>query len=119
MNSMSGISSYLMQRYSRAILDAVALGRASPQNTPPKPHARTEPPLDNPARDRMSKLKEWRKKRAIERGVESDVIVSNDVLMTLARKNPRTLENLIAVSGLGPWKAKTYSDELLAVLHPK
>ena len=119
MHSISGISSYLMQRYSRAILEAVAHGRASPQNTPPKPHARTEPPLDNPARDRMSKLKEWRKKRAIERGVESDVIVSNDVLMSLARKNPRTLENLIAVSGLGLWKANAYGEELLKVLHPK
>ena len=119
MDNMAGISSYLLQRYSRAILEAVAQGRASPQLTQPKPQARADSPLDNHARDRMGKLKEWRKQAAIERGVESDVIVSNDVLITLARKNPRTLESLIAASGLGPHKSKLYAEQLLQVLHPK
>jgi superfamily II DNA helicase RecQ len=47
------------------------------------------------------------------------VIVSNDVLAAIARKNPRTLEALIETSGLGPWKAHEYGEELLSVLHDK
>jgi len=119
LDNIPGISSYLVRRYSRAIIEAVTQGHAAPQNTPPKPRARMEQPLDNLARDRMTKLKEWRKKCATERGVESDVIVSNDVLMALARKNPRTLENVVAVSGLGPWKSKMYAEQMFKVLHPK
>ncbi|HEX7592995.1 MAG TPA: HRDC domain-containing protein, partial [Anaerolineae bacterium] len=73
----------------------------------------------NDGRTRLGQLKEWRKLRAAARGVESDVIVSNDVLFAAARKNPRTLEALVAVSGLGSWKAKTYGEEILQVLDGK
>ena len=67
----------------------------------------------------MGKLKEWRKARAAQRGVETDVIVSNDTLYAIARKNPKTLDALIEVSSLGPWKAREYGEELLAVLQGK
>ncbi len=111
-----GVSGYAAQRYGRVILEAVARGRAAPQTALPHPHARGQAPLDNAARTRLGQLKEWRKQRAAGRGVESDVIVSNDVLFAAARKHPRTLEALVAVSGLGPWKAKTYGEEILQVL---
>jgi ribonuclease D len=112
----SGISNYVVQRYGRQILRAVARGRAAPQTSPPRPRARGEPPLDNGARLLLARLKEWRKKRAAMRGVEPDVIVSNDVLFAAARRNPRTLDALVAACELGPWKAQAYGEEILRVL---
>jgi ribonuclease D len=116
---LSGVSSFVSDRYGRAILHAVERGRATPQTAQPHPRARGNPPLDNHARTRLEHLKEWRKQIAAKRGVEPDVIVSNDALYAIARKNPRALDVLIQVSGLGVWKANAYGEAMLAVLRGK
>ncbi len=115
---LGGMSDHTLQRYGAPILRALERGRAAPQVVPPRPHAR-ETPLDNAGRNRLGRLKEWRKDRAARRGVAPDVIVSNDVLFSAARKDPRTFEELLDVTGLGPWKAKTYGEDILTVLHGK
>lgn len=117
--NLSGVSEIVVRRYNASILAAVTRGSQSPQTSAPHPHARNELLLDDPARNRFGKLKEWRKARAAKRGVETDVIVSNDVLYAIARKNPRTLEALVEASGLGPWKTREYGEEMLGVLHGK
>lgn len=119
LNGTGGVSSYAVQRYGPAILRAAEHGRAAPQTVPPRPRARHEMALDNSARSRLGRLKEWRKQRAEGRGVAPDVIVSNDVLFAAARKNPRTVEALIEVSEIGRWKAREYGEEMLAALHGK
>ena len=111
-----GVPEVVARRYGTSIISAVARGMNTPQTATPQPRSRNEGFLDSAARNRLGKLKEWRKERAAKRGVETDVIVSNDVLTTIARKNPRTLEALIETSGLGSWKAREYGEELLAVL---
>jgi ribonuclease D len=111
-----GLSDFVMRRYRQPLLTAVTRGAATPQTARPHPHSRSENFLDNAARNRLGKLKEWRKARALARGVENDVIVSNDVLNNLARKNPRTLDALVAATDLGPWKTRAYGEELLRVL---
>ena len=116
---LGGVSEFVLRRYSHALIDAVARGAASPQTARPHPHSRNENFLDNAARNRLGKLKEWRKQRAEARGVENDVIVSNDVLHALARENPRTLDALVAETNLGPWKTREYGEEMLVVLHGK
>jgi ribonuclease D len=115
---LGGMSDYTVQRYGAPILRAVERGQAAPQMAPPRPRAR-EAPLDNAARNRLGRLKEWRKERAARRGVAPDVIVSNDVLFSAARNNPRTMEELLSVTSLGPWKANTYGEDILAVLNGK
>ncbi len=116
---LSGMSDYVVQRYGTALFRAVERGRAAPQATPPRPRTRGAVPLDNAARTRLGRLKEWRKARAAARGVAPDVIVSNDVLFAVARKNPRTVEALVEASDLGPWKAHEYGEEMLAVVQGK
>ena len=115
----SGVPEVVVRRYGTSILSAIARGTNAPQKDTPQPRSRSDSFLDNAARDRLGKLKEWRKQRAVERGVESDVIVSNDALTKIARKNPRTVEALIEISGLGPWQAHAYGEELVEVLHGK
>jgi ribonuclease D len=116
---LGGVSEFVLRRYSHALVDASARGAASPQTARPHPHSRGDNFLDNVARNRLGKLKEWRKQRAEARGVENDVIISNDVLTALARKNPRTLDALIAATDLGPWKTREYGEEMLQVLRGK
>ncbi len=118
LSRLGGVSDYVVQRYGPPILRAVERGRAAPQAHPPRPRPR-EAPLDNAARNRLGRLKEWRKQRAARRGVAPDVVVSNDVLFAAARSNPKTLDELIQVTALGPWKTKTYGEDLLEVLRGK
>ena len=116
---ISGVSSYVIHRYGQAILNSAERGRATPQAATPHPRNRREAPLDNAARVRLGRLKEWRKQVADARGVAPGVVVSNDVLFAAARKNPHTLEALVDASRLGPWKVKQYGEEMLAVLQGK
>jgi len=116
---LGGVSDFVMRRYSHALIDAVTRGVAAPQTARPHPHSRNDNFLDNAARNRLGKLKEWRKHRAEARGVENDVIVSNDVLNAVARKNPCTLDALVAATDLGLWKTHEYGEEMIAVLQGK
>lgn len=110
------VSGYALKRYGQGLLNAIAQGHTHPQNTIPRPNSRHGAPLDNAARARLDRLKEWRKKRAAARSVENDVIVSNDVLLTLARTRPQTIEEIARMTGLGKWKVNEYGGELLTVL---
>ncbi len=115
LQSVGGVSPYIFRRYGDAIITAVQKGLAQPQTQIPQPRGRGAEPLDNRARTRLGKLKEWRRECAQARGVATDVIVSNDALFELARKDPRTVDALNE-TGLGEWKIKTYGEEIVAVL---
>jgi superfamily II DNA helicase RecQ len=67
--------------------------------------------------ERYNALREWRKSRADARGVESDVIISKNVLRALAEKVPHSLDEMEQIPGLGPWRLSQYGSELLGVLH--
>ena len=108
---------WLVRHYGRGILEMIEKGIAAPQRSAPRVAGRNFQRMpDNATRQRYARLKEWRRDRAQTRGVEADVVVSNDVLSALARKNPNTLESLLQVSGLGSWKAQEYGEEILRVL---
>jgi ATP-dependent DNA helicase RecQ len=50
------------------------------------------------------------------RGVAPDVIVSNATLWDLAERNPRTLDGLSGIEGLGAWKREAYGEAILEIL---
>ena len=114
--SIHGVSNHTVQLYGYAILDAIDRGHASPQTVAPYLPSSGQLPLDNDARVRFARLKNWRKQRAIARGVDPDVIVSNDVLFAAARESPQTIDSLVAVSNLGQWKSKEYGEEILKAM---
>lgn len=115
--ALPGIGEWFIRRHGRDALRAVERGQVRPQTRVPKP-PRGQPPLpDNASRERYSKLKEWRKQRAEMRGVESDVIISNDALIQIARAQPGSLQDLEQIPELGEWRAREYGQELLQVLN--
>ncbi|MGE5139208.1 MAG: ribonuclease D [Rudaea sp.] len=117
LGAIHGVGDWLIRRYGKGVLEAIERGRAHPQRTVPRLANRNGGRVpDVETRERYARLKEWRRQRALERGVESDVIVSNDLLMLLARRNPHTSEELAGISGLGAWKAREYGEEILNIL---
>ena len=108
-----GMNSRTIRWYGDAILEAIQKGRNAPPPTPPRHRRHTSPEVQ----ERYEALHDWRKHRAQERGVESDVIVARETLWALARDCPARLEELEGIPGLGPWRREQYGKELLAILH--
>lgn len=102
-----------IQRYGDGILRCVQRGlRASP----PVPPRKNNNHSDDLVLRRFEALHSWRKDRAAKRGVPSDVIMPKDVLWKLAEAAPCTHKQLAAAGLLGPWRLKTYGDELVSML---
>ena len=108
-----GIGAAQVRRYGMGILEAVRRGlRASP----PSPARHYSSYSDEQVVRRFEALHSWRKQRAAQRGVSSEVVMPRDALWELAQVAPRNWEQLQAIRSVGPWRLKTYGDEILRVL---
>jgi ribonuclease D len=116
MLGIRGLKPWHLRRYGRKIVRAVQAGLKTPA---PEPPPRSPRPPDEVI-ERYEALRAWRKKMAAGRGVDPDVVVSNAVLHKLAKRVPRSPDQLADLRVLGPWKQKAYGTALLAVLqrHP-
>ena len=66
--------------------------------------------------DVVTALKAWRLERARGDGVPAYVVMNDRTLAEVATTLPRTLDDLLGVSGIGPSKLERYGDEVLAVV---
>jgi ribonuclease D len=112
LESISGVPASQARRYGKALLGAVERGTTSKVPQPPT----QEPPADPAIVERYTALREWRKERAAQRGVESDVIISKDALWSVAEQMPESLDDLRSIQGIGPWRLQQYGEELLEVI---
>ncbi len=112
LRDISGLSAGQVRRYGRELLDAINEGLRAKLPTPPAP----EPPADPVVVECYAALREWRKLRALDRGVESDVIISKNALWMLAERAPDSLNEMDDVPGLGPWRRDVYGAEILDVI---
>jgi ribonuclease D len=111
LGQLPGMTRFQVQRHGANLLRAVRRGLQAEPARPP--HTEREPDI---VRERYEALHQWRKKRAQQRGVESDVIITRDALWELARRAPRTEAELEDLAHLGPWRRQTYGGEILEVL---
>jgi ribonuclease D len=102
----------ILMRRGDALLRIVSQSQNNPP--PPPPPSRR---LDDATADRLKALQQWRKKKAEARQVESDVILSKDIMNRIARLAPRTPEALAAIHGFGAWKQSNYTSEILALIN--
>jgi len=98
------------------ILAAIARGRTAPTPQYPVRQKNDNHRPDPVVIDRYDRLRAWRTQRAADRGVENDVVLTNDVLMTIAQAMPATLSDLGDLGVMGPWKLSEYGPDLLRVL---
>jgi ribonuclease D len=111
LQGVTGMTPAQIRRHGAGLLNAVQRGQTAPLPHPPQPAF--EP---DSVRERYERLRQWRKQRALARGVESDVIIPRDAMWELARRAPRTPEELSGIPELGPWRRETYGAEILKVL---
>jgi ribonuclease D len=101
-------------RFGPAILAAIARGQVAPIPEPPSRRDDDRPdPLTLACFDQ---LRAWRARRAAERGVDSDLILTNEALMAIARRAPATLAELASLQVMGTWKLEEYGAEILQVV---
>jgi ribonuclease D len=108
---VAGLAPSQVQRYGREVIRAISHGMQAP--APAKPPVDREP---DDVRERYERLHTWRKERARARGVESDVILPRTALRDMARRPPRTHDDLSQIADFGPWRRSTYGDEILTLL---
>jgi ribonuclease D len=106
-----GMTAGQIRRYGRGLLTAVARGRREP-----RPRRPSGDKVDETVLARHEALRDWRKKVAAARLVESDVILPREVLWEIARTAPRNGDELQAIMTPLHWRFRTYGQDILRVL---
>jgi ribonuclease D len=114
LRDLPGMTEHQMNRHGRALLQAVERGlQADPVH---RPH-NVRP--DDRFLGRLERLKQWRKQKARELGVESDIILPRDLLHKLAAQNPQGSDALAECLQDVPWRHAHYGEEILKVIRKK
>jgi len=116
LHKVAGLSTMVGHRFSHEILAAIRRGQSAPIPVPPQRRQNGRLRPDEATLARYEALRAWRARKAVERGVNPDVVLTNEVLMHIARENPRSLDDLARLNLLSPWKLNAYGPELLAAL---
>jgi ribonuclease D len=112
LSDVQGLKAHHVRRYGERILKTLNRGIKARLPRPPTP-----PPRHTEAEiARFQALRGWRRQVADDRGVETDVIISNAILWSLAEQNPATEKDLEHIEGLGPWKRQAYGKAILDIL---
>lgn len=109
--NIKGVPHWVVKRYGVGLLECIQEGlRAEPYfiATPQRP-SRTY-------LARVQALKQWRKEKAREMGVNSAVILPRYLLEATAKENPRTKDALEQILEEIPWRVNLYGEEILEVL---
>ena len=111
LKSLPGMTNHQVSRHGKLLLQAVQRGL---QAEPVRPPRNIRP--DDRFLTRLDALKQWRKLKARQLEVESDIILPRDLLHRLAAKNPRTMPALMDCLDDVPWRRERYGEEILKVL---
>jgi ribonuclease D len=111
LNHLPGMTKHQVDRHGKALLGAVKRGLGAEPIHPPR-NIRPEKQF----LERVELLKQWRKQKAHELEVESDIILPRDLLHLLAVKNPQDKHTLWECLSEVPWRRERYGEEILGVL---
>jgi ribonuclease D len=111
LGTLPGMSPKQVNRHGRALLGLVQRGLEAEPLAPPRP---TRP--DERYLNRLDALREWRKEKGKQTGVDSDVILPRELLTALANENPLSEEALGEVMCEYPWRREKFGAEILQVL---
>jgi len=108
---LPGMSPVQIRRHGQQLLRAVGRGLSAAPLYPPR-----SPRPDERYLARLEALRTWRKVKAQQMGVTSDVILPRDMMFSLAESAPRTPPELAEALVDSPWRLEHLGDEILAVL---
>lgn len=111
LHHIKGLGKRAVHRYGTKVLKAIDRGLS---NKVPKPPKREMP--DPILAERYTAFHAWRKNCAIERNLDSSLILSKHTLWELAREMPTNKDELAEIDGIGSWRLRNYGDGLLDVI---
>jgi hypothetical protein len=79
---------------------------------PPPPFEPGDPVVEA----RFETLRQWRLERSRRDGVPAFVVLNDEHLRGVAKRDPRTAEDLLGCPGIGPTRLDRYGDEILEAL---
>lgn len=116
LGDIPGLSARQVSWFGKELLEAVRRGERMPVPQRPAPIRRTEPVLTRAGKKRFEALRQWRTETAAARGVDADIVFSNETLLQIAASRPLTLVELEGIPSVGAWKARTYGAALFRLL---
>jgi ribonuclease D len=122
LEKIKGVSRRMAKRYGRGMLAAIRRGEEQPlawQDRPRNENGNRSWPNGRPSaaeHARFQALRAWRNETAEARGVEPDIILTNQILWAVAQRNPRNERDLARGEILARWQVDEFGDDLLAVV---
>jgi len=116
LRKIRGISSLMMRRLGDDILSAVARGLEAPEGALTMPPHGERRRHDPGASKRLDALKEWRRKKAAELKLDPGVLSPLTYLQAVARANPATIEEMLAIPDLSRWRTREFGREWIEVM---
>ena len=116
---MSGFSPQLAERSGRFLLDRLArIDRVDTEELVGYPRSNRTGPSRPPPEilEVTDRLKAARNQRSEELGIARGTLVSNTLLLEIARAGPENGEELLAVQGVRRWQVEAVGDALLEAL---
>jgi ribonuclease D len=122
LHEVKGISPGMARRYGEGLWAAIRRGASQPldweervrssNNTAGKVNGRPSAACQA----RFEVLRTWRNAAAEARGVEPDMVLTNQALWAVAQRNPRSRAELTRDDLLARWQVDEFGDDLLAVI---
>lgn len=103
-----GLSYRQVKRWGKAVLQAVEQGEKAPIVKPKQPERPDEAFLS-----RLDALKTWRKNKAREMKVESDVVLPRPLMELIADRAPRSIPELSHLLSDSPWRMARFGPQIL------
>ena len=66
---------------------------------------------------RHDAIRAWRKQKAYDLQVMSDIILPKDIMMGIIHQNPNTMDQLAEIMKEIPWRYEHFGEEILTVIH--
>ncbi|MBW8773005.1 MAG: HRDC domain-containing protein, partial [Gemmatimonadetes bacterium] len=116
LKGIRGLSPDQVDRRGKDLIDAVASGLAIADADLPRIERTRRPPPDPAFDARLDRLKVVRNMMAERFGLQPGVLCPNGTLEGIARREPKSVPELLEVEGVRRWQAKEFGAELVAAL---
>ena len=120
LQQIKGVSGRMVKRYGQGLLAAIRRGEKNPLSWDDRPRSENGSKHNGrpsaACQARFEALRTWRNVTAEARGVEPDIILTNQILWAIAHKNPRSRADLDGGDPLARWQVDEFGDDVLAVV---
>jgi len=117
LDKISAVSPRLFDRYGKKIMTAIQTAIDLPDTELPTYPRGERRQKDPQIEKRVNRLKDWRKKIAAELQLDPGVLINNALLEELARKQPRSKEDLSMIELLKNWQRQVLGEDILRSLN--